>query len=113
MTHLKSTLADDSAISKVLGLMELGPEESSRDGSLKTALQSAASAIKREREHQLSDALAFFPSTALITAGRQLLRVCADPAAPAAEAPAAEAPPGEAPEQVSAVITIVGSLQRM
>ena len=74
VAKLKAAFADDAAISVVLGLQDGGSDQTGNDGSLKAALQSAASAIKREREHQLSDALAFFPCTALMHAGRQLLQ---------------------------------------
>ena len=73
MARLKAALADDAAVSAVLGLRQGGSDQPGDGGSLLTALQSAAAAIKREREHQLSDALAFFPCTALMHAGRRLL----------------------------------------
>ena len=41
--------------------------------SLEEILQSAGTVIAQEREHQLKDALGFFPCTALTRAGRQLL----------------------------------------
>jgi hypothetical protein len=58
-------------MSAVLGLQEERTGE--QGGVLKTALQSAAAVIEREREHQLSDPLVFFPCTALMNAGRLLL----------------------------------------
>jgi hypothetical protein len=71
MKELQKQLADKTTMSAVLGLQEERTEE--QGGGLKTALQSAAAAIEREREHQLSDPLACFPCTALMNAGRLLL----------------------------------------
>jgi serine/threonine protein kinase len=71
MKELQKQLADNTTMSAVLGLQEERTGE--QGGGLKTALQSAAAAIEREREHQLSDPLAFFPCTALMNAGRLLL----------------------------------------
>ena len=60
-----------AVLGKSLGLQEERTGE--QVGGLKTALQCAAAALEREREHQLSDSLAFLPCTALMNAGRQLL----------------------------------------
>jgi hypothetical protein len=71
MKELQKQLADNTTMSAVLGLQEERTGE--QGGGLKTALQCAAAALEREREHQLSDPLAFFPCTALMNAGRLLL----------------------------------------
>jgi len=73
MFGLKTSFANDAAVAFVLGLQaEVGSK--GREGDrLKTALDSAGSAIAHERQRQLRDALGVFPCTALVQAGRQLL----------------------------------------
>ena len=80
MAMLRKTFADDGAVDVVLGLRDdVAGEDSSRktgveeDNELKKAMMSAAAAITQEREHQLQDAVGFFPSTALLRAGRHVL----------------------------------------
>ena len=71
MRAVKAQLAHEASIDAVLGLEDQGA--SKQGGGLKAALHSAAAALEREREYQRSDPLAFFPCTALLKAGRQLL----------------------------------------
>ena len=49
--------------------------EGREEDALEKALETAGSAILEECEHQGNDALSFFPCTALLHAGRQLLEV--------------------------------------
>merc|ERR1719199_943222 len=72
MVGLKAKLADDAVMAVVLGLQD---DEGRGDDELKTAFETAGSAVERERELDLTDALVAFPCTALIGAGRDLMRV--------------------------------------
>jgi hypothetical protein len=76
---LKAKLADAASVDPVLGLSdgEVRDEngEGSEEDALEKALDTAGSAILEECEHQCNDALSFFPCTALLHAGRQLLEV--------------------------------------
>jgi serine/threonine protein kinase len=69
MACLNEKLA--KSLARVLGLQEEGPKQ--QGGDLKGAFRSAGLALKREREHRLSDAVAFFPAHKLMDAGRRLL----------------------------------------
>jgi hypothetical protein len=75
--HIK--LGDAASVGPVLGLADGEVREEDGEGreedGLEKALERAGSAILEEYEHQRKDALSFFPCTALLRAGRQLLEV--------------------------------------
>ena len=76
---LQVKLGDAASVGPVLGLADGEVREEDGEGreedGLETALETAGSAILEEYEHQRKDALSFFPCTALLRAGRQLLEV--------------------------------------
>ena len=76
---LQVKLGDAASVGPVLGLADGEVREEDGEGreedGLEKALETAGSAILEEYEHQRKDALSFFPCTALLRAGRQLLEV--------------------------------------
>ena len=63
-------------VDQILGLSmpeNMVTDEAGSCGSLEQALRCAGEAVAEEREHQLGDALGFFPCTALARAGQKLL----------------------------------------
>ena len=71
MKNLRHVLADENAVSKILGLSNSG-----EDVQIKDALTAAGFAIAAECKQQEEDALSLFPCTALVRAGRMLLELC-------------------------------------
>jgi hypothetical protein len=69
---LQEKIADAASVRKVLGVEQA---EAHADTGFEEALEAAGSAIAEERENQSKDALAFFPCTALLHAGQQLLEI--------------------------------------
>ena len=68
-------------VDQILGLSmpeNMATDEAGSCGSLEQALRCAGEAVAEEREHQLGDALGFFPCTALTRAGRKLLEAWQD-----------------------------------
>ena len=73
MATLKAKLTDDTAVAAALRLQDEDGDESGARNELETAFEAAGQAIAAEREHQLRDAMGFFPSADLLRVGRELL----------------------------------------
>jgi hypothetical protein len=69
---LLDTFGDALSVGLVLGFAD---GEGCEEDGLEKALETAASAIFQEHENQRKDALCFFPCTAILQAGRQMLEV--------------------------------------
>jgi hypothetical protein len=69
---LLDTFGDAISVGLVLGFAD---GEGCEEDGLEKALEAAASAIFQEHENQRKDALCFFPCTAILQAGRQMLEV--------------------------------------
>ena len=73
MATLKAKLTDDTAVAAALRLQDEDGDASGARNELETAFEAAGRAIAAEREHQLRDAMGFFPSADLLRVGRELL----------------------------------------
>ena len=75
MQDLKAHLTTGTAVGALLGFKQ---DEVQEQTTTDRIFQAAGDALARERAHQLKDALGYFPSTAILCAGRRLLTAWKD-----------------------------------
>ena len=75
MQELKAHLTTGTAVGALLGIKQ---DEVQEQTTTDRVFQAAGDALARERAHQLKDALGYFPSTAILCAGRRLLTAWKD-----------------------------------